>query len=109
MARAPRTGQPAPGGAVHRITGARQSLSEDINARQVRYIASMGVRTLCFILAIVTSGWWRGIFFVGAILLPYVAVVIANGSRPQAGPDVDAIAPPTRTAIEPAPPERPVL
>lgn len=107
MARAPRPATtPA---AVHRITGARQSLTADINTRQVKYMISMGVRTLCFVLAIVTTGWWRGIFFVGAIVLPYIAVVIANGSRPQAGPDVAAIAPPERRAIDPPPPARPVL
>lgn len=67
------------------ITGARRSLSEDIKARQTRYLVSMGIRTACFVGAIFASGWLRGILFVGALVLPYIAVVIANAGREPAG------------------------
>lgn len=67
------------------ITGARRSLTEDIKARQQRYLFSMAVRTACFVGAIFASGWLRGALFVGALVLPYVAVVIANGGREPAG------------------------
>lgn len=88
--------------AVHKITGARTSLTEDIRSRQVRYLISMGVRTLCFVLAIVTTGWLRWIFFTGAIFLPYVAVVIANAGRETAEP-VPAVRPPAQREIGPGP------
>ncbi len=41
----------------------------------------MGVRTVCFILAVVTTGWLRWVFIAAAILLPYLSVVFANGGR----------------------------
>jgi hypothetical protein len=69
-----------------RITTAQVGKSVDISSRQARYLFSMGVRTLCFVLAIVTTGPLRWVFLAGAFLLPYVAVVIANaGSRPDTG------------------------
>ena len=70
-----------------RITSAGRSHSEDIAGRQRRYLFSMGIRTACFILAIVfrdTPAMW--FFVVGAVFLPYVAVVVANaGSSPDPG------------------------
>ena len=69
-----------------RITSARPAKSVGIASRQTRYLISMGVRTLCFVLAIVTTGTLRWVFLAGAFLLPYFAVVIANaGSRPDTG------------------------
>jgi hypothetical protein len=66
---------------VYRITGARRSLDEDVRSRQVRYAISMGIRTACFVLALVTTGWVRWAFAFGAVFLPYFAVVFANGGR----------------------------
>lgn len=69
------------------ITTARRSHSEDLRRRQGRYLLSMGIRTLCFLLAIVTSGPLRWTLVAGAVFLPYVAVVVANASdRRSAGP-----------------------
>jgi hypothetical protein len=69
-----------------RITSALPAKSVGISSRQTRYLISMGVRTLCFVLAIVTTGTLRWIFLAGAFFLPYFAVVIANsGSRPDTG------------------------
>ena len=70
------------------ITSARASHSVDIHKRQTRYLLSMGIRTTCFILAIVTTGWLRWVLVAGAVFLPYVAVVLANATdrRSQPGP-----------------------
>jgi len=89
---------------VHRITGARRSLTDDIHSRQTKYLISMTVRTVCFILAVVTPGWWRAVFFVGALVLPYVSVVIANAGREQATAPI-AMPPPSRAQIERGPSE----
>lgn len=62
------------------ITSARASRSDDIRRRQQRYLLSMGIRTVCFVLAVVTSGPLRWVFFAGALVLPYIAVVVANAS-----------------------------
>ena len=45
----------------------------------------MGVRTLCFVLAFFAEGWLRWTCVVLAVLLPYVAVVIANAVGPRTG------------------------
>lgn len=42
---------------------------------------SMGLRTLCFIGAVFTDGWIRWVLVAGAVILPYLAVVVANGGR----------------------------
>ena len=71
-------------GGVARITGARSSLTEDVRGRQRRYMIAMAVRTLCVILAVVL---WKEsrivaiIALIGGMLIPYVAVVIANAGR----------------------------
>jgi hypothetical protein len=72
---------------VVRITGARIGLTEDVRGRQRRYIISMSVRTVSFILFVALwnvsrpVGW---IALVLGLLLPYVAVVIANAGRENA-------------------------
>lgn len=62
-----------------RITSAAESRDADISARQKRYVASMGLRTVCFVAAIlVGDGWLRWVLVAAALVLPYVAVVMAN-------------------------------
>ena len=83
-----------------RITSASRPRSEDIRGRERRYLISMGIRTLCFVLGVLLMGHWYMWLFLGAsIFLPYVAVVIANaGANPDPGgsefaydPDLRAI------------------
>ncbi len=61
-----------------RITSARVSRTEAVRRREVRYLLSMGVRTACFVAAIVVHGPARWVLVIAAFILPYVAVVIAN-------------------------------
>ncbi len=64
---------------VVRITTASSSRNDEINARQRRYLYSMSLRTLCFVGAIlVGEGWLRWVLVAGALVLPYIAVVMAN-------------------------------
>jgi hypothetical protein len=63
---------------VYRITSANGSRSADQQQRAGRYLFSMGIRTLCVVLCIVVPGPLRWVFAVGAIVLPYIAVVTAN-------------------------------
>lgn len=45
----------------------------------IKYSVSMLVRLVCIIVAfVVPFGWWTLIPAIGAIVLPYVAVVLAN-------------------------------
>lgn len=66
---------------VYQITGARRGVRDDVNGRTRRYLISMGVRTVCFVLAVVADGWLRWVLIVAALLLPYLSVVFANGGR----------------------------
>jgi hypothetical protein len=70
---------------VHVVTQARRSLSDDIAYRQRRYLLMMGIRALCFVIAVLMFinhlGWLTAIPAVGAIFIPYFAVVFANGGR----------------------------
>ncbi len=99
------------------VTQARPGLSADIAYRQRRYLIMMGIRTLCFIAAILMFinhlGWLTAIPAVGALVIPYFAVVMANAGREpnvtrtfrQYEPNSPAVyRPPTRPGSEHAPP-----
>ncbi|WP_418956303.1 DUF3099 domain-containing protein [Streptomyces tritici] len=92
---------------VFRITGARQGLADDVRGRQRRYVISMTVRTLAVIMAAVLWNVERHVAVVAlalGMLLPYVAVVIANAGRERA-PSLPSTftLPPSRPMIEPGP------
>jgi hypothetical protein len=72
---------------VFRITGARTGLQEDVRGRQRRYVISMTVRTISVILAATLWNVERHVAIVALVLglvLPYIAVVIANAGRENA-------------------------
>jgi hypothetical protein len=75
----------ARGQQVHLVTQARRPMSEDISYRQHRYLIMMGIRVICFAIAIILFvehlRWLVLVPAVGAILIPYIAVVFANGGR----------------------------
>lgn len=63
---------------VYVVTAAAEPLSVEQRRRVRVYVASMAVRTACFVGAIFTPGVLRWILIAGAVVLPYFAVVIAN-------------------------------
>ncbi|MFI8366589.1 DUF3099 domain-containing protein [Streptomyces sp. NPDC085466] len=88
---------------VFRITGARQGLADDVRGRQRRYVISMSVRTLSVIAAAVLWNVERHVAIVAlalGVLLPYVAVVIANAGR-ESAPSLPSayLPPPVRPAL----------
>src|SRR5690606_15523282 len=60
---------------------AGRALSDDVHDRATRYLISMGVRTACVIGAAFTEDLLRWVLVAGAVLLPYIAVVLANAGR----------------------------
>jgi hypothetical protein len=70
---------------AHLVTEARLSRSADIAYRERRYLIMMGIRLVCFVIAVVLfvngAGWLTAIPAVGAIIIPYFAVIFANGGR----------------------------
>lgn len=96
------------GGEVFRITGARQGLAEDVRGRQRRYVISMSVRTVSVVAATLLWNVERHIAFVAlglGLLLPYVAVVIANAGRENspALPSTFVLPAPAHPALDAAP------
>lgn len=67
------------------ITEAAVSLSEQHDSRKRRYIITMAVRAVCLVLATVfyQTLWVMGVFAVLAIILPWVAVMVANDRPPK--------------------------
>ncbi|WP_224091017.1 DUF3099 domain-containing protein [Arthrobacter sp. StoSoilB13] len=65
---------------VHSITDAAAAHSEDMRERMIKYAVAMGIRMVCIILIFVVDGWFKIIAVAGAVFLPWIAVVIANGS-----------------------------
>ena len=63
------------------ITEAGAALSDDLPSRQKRYFISMMIRTACFLLAVFTPSPYRWFFLFGAVTLPYISVIVANGGR----------------------------
>jgi hypothetical protein len=61
------------------VTTAPVNPAEERRTRERRYLITMAVRVIAFILAIVlASGWVRIIAIALALVLPWVAVVVAN-------------------------------
>ena len=77
----PRSREPEP----IRITTVSAGLNADIAARQRRYLISMGIRTICFAGAAASAvagiTWLWPILIVAALVLPYIAVVMANAAH----------------------------
>jgi hypothetical protein len=70
---------------LYRITGARAGHSRDMDQRINRYLVSMAIRTACVILVFVVPGPARWLFAIGAVFLPYVAVLFANATDRRRG------------------------
>jgi hypothetical protein len=93
---------------VYSVTGLPASLQDDQNARMRRYLVSMGIRTVSFVLAVVALyvlhwtvvGW---ILVIAAVVLPYIAVVVANATRPRGGTAVGPLTPDDGTAPQLSP------
>ncbi|WP_261167209.1 DUF3099 domain-containing protein [Microbacterium sp. Marseille-Q6965] len=76
---------------------------DDENLRIRNYLLTMAVRLACVILSavVVPYGWHTAVFAVGAIFLPYIAVVIANAASARA---VTGVVNPEQVQLESAAP-----
>lgn len=97
---------------VFRITGARQGLNEDVRGRQRRYVISMLIRTAAVVVTVALWDVQRPLAVAALVLgmlLPYVAVVIANAGRENTPslPGTFRPTPPTTPALTAAEPHEP--
>jgi predicted tellurium resistance membrane protein TerC len=63
---------------VQSATSLPPSPDEERRTRMIRYTTAMLIRFVCIALVFVIPGWWRLLPAIGAIVLPYIAVVLAN-------------------------------
>lgn len=69
----------------------------------IKYTVAMTIRVVCLVLMLFVQGWWLAVCAIGAIALPYVAVVLANvGSSPGNG---EVERPGSIVPLNPAPPQ----
>lgn len=67
------------------ITSLPEAPEVELRARMIKYSVTMGIRLVCVFLCFFVQGWWLLVPAIGAIVLPYIAVLIANVSM--RGPD----------------------
>lgn len=98
---------------------------DDARTRVTKYVVMMTVRVVCFLLMVLVTpySWYTWLFAVGAVFLPYIAVVIANvgddvvdttvehpdrtlGTAPTSPTPTQADATPTVIRIAETPPRR---
>ncbi|ABW11675.1 hypothetical protein Franean1_2240 [Parafrankia sp. EAN1pec] len=84
------------------ITSAEEARPAEIRRREQRYILTMLVRVVCFVLAVVVFTGWLRLVAVGlAVILPWIAVVIANGGPARSDRRQAGFAPKTTAGDEP--------
>jgi len=66
-------------GEVLNITDAQESHTDEMHRRMVKYTVAMSIRLACLLLFFFIPGWPRWLFVAGAVFLPWIAVIIANG------------------------------
>jgi hypothetical protein len=70
-------------GEVLNITDVQESHTDEMHRRMVKYTIAMSIRLACLLLFFFIPGWQRWLFVAGAVFLPWIAVVIANGGADQ--------------------------
>ncbi|MGN9913799.1 DUF3099 domain-containing protein [Phytohabitans sp. LJ34] len=72
------------------ITDADRSQAEQLRSRQVRYVLMMSIRGVCLLVAAILVGvkapllWlWLPLCLLGMVLIPWVAVILANDRPPK--------------------------
>ncbi|MFB8776951.1 DUF3099 domain-containing protein [Streptomyces broussonetiae] len=93
------------------ITQARTGLSQDLRSRQRRYLTAMLIRSACVVVMAATWSRWPALALcalIGAALIPYAAVVVAQagwrqqrGTRPVLAATPDGEEPAARVVLEP--------
>lgn len=65
------------------VTSVPESPAEDRRRRMIQYVVAMSIRMVCVLLLFFVHGWWLLAVAIGAVVLPYIGVVLANNSSRQ--------------------------
>lgn len=60
------------------VTSVGQAPSVERGQRMRKYVITMSIRMACIAAMPFVQGWWILVCAIGAVFLPYIAVVIAN-------------------------------
>lgn len=75
------------------LTDLPPSPHDEQRSRMIKYSLMMSIRVVCIVVCVVVGilvpGWWLVIPALGAVVLPYVAVVVANAVRRGSGANVE--------------------
>lgn len=73
------------------ITTAPRPPAEELSRRQRQYVITMSVRTVAFIAAVllINTPWISGALVFGSLLVPYLAVMVANRISPRRVEPID--------------------
>jgi Flp pilus assembly protein TadB len=73
------------------ITDAEASQDDQLMSREIRYVIMMGIRALCLVVAAILVGIhapylvvWLPLLLLGMVVLPWLAVILANDRPPKA-------------------------
>ncbi|MGV8877068.1 MAG: DUF3099 domain-containing protein [Rhodoglobus sp.] len=67
------------------ITSLPERPDDERRRRIVHYSIAMGLRVICVILCVFVRGWWLVLPILGAVVLPYIAVVLASVTTQRSG------------------------
>lgn len=67
------------------ITSLPERPDDERRRRAIHYSIAMGIRIICVLLCVFVRGWWLILPILGAVVLPYVAVVLANVTTRRSG------------------------
>ena len=70
------------------ITELPPSPDVERRSRMIQYAIAQGVRLVCIVLVVVVPDWWKIAPAIGAIAIPYFAVVVANNVKRMGGAPV---------------------
>jgi hypothetical protein len=70
---------------IQTVTSLNNTPEAERKSRMIKYMVAMGIRLACIGACFLVTGWWLLIPALGAVLLPYFAVIVANSvtSGPQ--------------------------
>ncbi|MGV8857135.1 DUF3099 domain-containing protein [Rhodoglobus sp.] len=67
------------------ITSLPERPDDERHRRMVNYSIAMAIRVVCVLLCVFVRGWWLVLPILGAVVLPYIAVVLANVNSSRSG------------------------
>jgi predicted tellurium resistance membrane protein TerC len=75
---------------IQSATSLPPSPDAERKVRMLKYTVAMVLRLICFLVAVlIPLSWWTLIPIIGAVILPYIAVVLANTAIQSKVPEVE--------------------